>query len=125
MNNPVPAVSSSKRGMSPRTVGRIMVGPHRNGDGRATRVPTAGWPALTAGWPWFRGEGRFPLPAYSEYMPPPRLVRKPYGEPDEPALDEADPFGWPVSEYEEALELRPGMQKVARILMREFGELAA
>jgi hypothetical protein len=38
-----------------------------------------GWKQLLAGWPWFRGEGRFPLPAYSELMPPPYLVRKPYG----------------------------------------------
>src|SRR5437762_2126388 len=36
-------------------------------------MPTRGWKQLVAGWPWFRGEGSYPLPAYSEFMPPPRL----------------------------------------------------
>ena len=32
-----------------------------------------GWKRLLQGRPWFRGEGSFPFPAYSEFMPPPRL----------------------------------------------------
>src|SRR5205809_7938814 len=111
MNSPVPAVSSGRRGMSSRTAGRIMVGPHRNG--RATRVSTAGWPALTAGAPWFRGEGRFPMPAYSEFMPPPRLGIKPYGTGGTAPFAEDDPWGWPVTEAEEAQQLRPGLADLA------------
>lgn len=68
---------------------------------------------MFAGWPWFRGDGRYPLPAYSESMPPPRLGRKPYGEADDPA----DPYGWPVAECEEVLELRPGLHRVGRHLL--------
>src|SRR5438128_2341433 len=65
----------------------------------------AGWPVLLGGWPWFRGAGRYPLPAYSEFMPPPRLVRKPYGEPVQPALDTADALGF-----------------LGRLLQRAYGE---
>jgi hypothetical protein len=40
---------------------------------------TSGWQQLVAGWPRFRGEGSYPLPAYSEFLPPPQLGRKHYG----------------------------------------------
>ena len=79
-----------------------------------------GWKQLLAGWPWFRGEGRFPMPSYSEYMPPPYLVRKPYGGQDLSLLRDDDPWGWPVTEYEEALALRPGLESVARQLLRQL-----
>ena len=88
-------------------------------------MAAAGWPVLFDGWPWFRGAGAYPIPAYSEFMPPPRPVRKPYGEPDGPALDPADPYGWPVTEYEEGLELRPGLHQVARAVLRALAGLAA
>ena len=84
-----------------------------------------GWLSLLDGWPWFRAAGAFPLPAYSEFMPPPFLARKPYGEPADPHPDPADPFGWPVSEYEEQLELRPGLSQVARPLVRALEKLGA
>ncbi len=38
-----------------------------------------GWQKLLAGYPWFAGEGNYPIAAYSEYMPPPRVGRKAYG----------------------------------------------
>jgi hypothetical protein len=79
-----------------------------------------GWKRLLDGWPWFRGAGRFPLPGYSEVIPPPRLVRKPYGTPDPPLPAEDDPWGWPVTEYEEALELRPGLRRIAAKLFDLF-----
>ena len=74
-------------------------------------MPMPGWKQLLAGWPWFQGEGSYPIAAYSEFMPPPRLGWKPYGnEPPDPQLfiDE-DPWGWYVTEYEEANELQPGL----------------
>ena len=49
----------------------------------------AGWQTLTDGFSWFVGQGRFPLPAYSEFMPPPRLGISPCGELD-PVLFAAD-----------------------------------
>src|SRR5262249_38288534 len=84
---------------------------------------TPGWKQLVAGWPWFRGEGSYPLPAYSEFLPPPRLGRKPYGVDEGPYLDEDDPWGWPVTEYEEAFELRPGLAKVAQQILGALAHL--
>ena len=52
-------------------------------------MPTAGWKQLLAGWPWFEGEGSYPIAAYSEFMPPPRLSRRPYGTIDRLAVDKA------------------------------------
>jgi hypothetical protein len=72
-----------------------------------------GWERLLEGWPWFRGEGSYPVLPYSEFMPPAYLVRKPYGTFDEHLPSRDDPWGWPVSEYEEALLLRPGLERIA------------
>src|SRR5579872_2676373 len=58
----------------------------------------SGWKKLLAGAPWFRGEGRFPIAAYSEFMPPPRAGLKPYGADGPPPFADADPWGWPVTE---------------------------
>src|SRR5262245_6175574 len=73
-------------------------------------MPASAWRQLLAGWPWFRGAGRFPIAAYSEFMPPPRLGRKPYGGPDSFLVPERDPHGWRVTEFEERFELRPGLE---------------
>ena len=80
-----------------------------------------GWKRLTTGAAWFRGPGEYPIAAYSEFMPPPRLGRKPYDRPDDPAsaevFDPADPWGWKISAYEEALELQPGLLHVGEELL--------
>src|SRR6266550_1231501 len=76
-------------------------------------MPMPGWKQLLAGWPWFRGEGSYPVAAYSEFMPPPRLGRKAYTADDLLLHDERDPLGWHVTEYEEAFELRPGLDRIA------------
>ncbi len=73
-----------------------------------------GWKQLLDGYPWFQAEGCFPLPAYSEFMPPPLLGRHPYGTMDPLIVDERDPHGWRVSEIEDAYELRPGLDHVAQ-----------
>ena len=72
-----------------------------------------GWMVLLAGY----GEDRqtsFPLPAYSEFMPAPRLGRKPYGEPDPDLFTQDDPWGWRIGEAEQEWELRPGFEHIAR-----------
>src|SRR5437764_13991786 len=94
-------------------------------------MPTSAWSRLLAGWPWFRGEGAFPIPAYSEFLPPPRLVRKPYGpfvslaNPMNSAGGEADPWGWPVTEYERALEVRPALERLGGHVVTALGHLGA
>jgi len=82
-----------------------------------------GWRKLLEGYPWFKGEGSFPLPAYSEFMPPPRLGRRPYGEADPSLFAEDDPFGWYVTEVEEEYELQPGLASLARQILDELVEL--
>ena len=76
----------------------------------------AGWSKLIPAEDGFQGEDAFRIPAYSEFMPPPRLGRKPYGgePPDAQLFDPADPLGWPVSEFQEQVELRPGLDYVAK-----------
>jgi len=76
-----------------------------------------GWQKLLAGYPWFEGEGNYPITAYSEFMPPPRLGQKPYGSIDRGLHSEDDPFGWHITEYEEALELQTGLEIIAKELM--------
>jgi hypothetical protein len=72
-----------------------------------------GWAALLAGYP-AEEPADFPLPAYSEFMPPPRLGRKPYGEPDVDLFSEDDPWGWRIDEAEQAWEITPGLEHIAR-----------
>lgn len=81
-----------------------------------------GWfEQLARGRP-FRGVGRFPIRAYSEFLPPPWVGVKPAGEP-EPSCRLASPDRWSVSEQEEHEELRPGLERVARHLLLELGKL--
>jgi hypothetical protein len=80
----------------------------------------AGWKQLLDGWPWFRGEGSFPVLPNSEFMPPVRPGRKPYGTWDMLPLRVDDPYGWPITEYEEALTLRPGLRDIAHHILNKL-----
>jgi hypothetical protein len=75
-----------------------------------------GWHQLIPDASLLRGPGRFPLDAYSEFLPPPLLGWKPYGDETAgpPLFDTEDPSGWHISEYEEGRELEPGMEQVGR-----------
>src|SRR5262245_29779299 len=83
-------------------------------------MPATGWKKLLEGAPWFRGEGAYPITAYSEFIPPPRLGQKPYSEPDPFMAALADPYGWHVTEYEEEFELLPGLDALASELLLAF-----
>ena len=100
-------------------------------------MPERGWKQLLAGGSWFEGEGNYPIPAYSEYMPPPMLGRKAYQASVEarargssaeigfdPFLfDSGDAWGWRVSEHEDARELRPGLEQLAGHLLKSMRRL--
>src|SRR5512136_427770 len=73
-----------------------------------------GWQKLVEGYPWFEGEGNYPLPAYSEFMPSPRLGCSQYGDIDRMLFADDDPYGWRVPEIEEEYELRPGLAQIAK-----------
>ena len=79
-----------------------------------------GWMQMLEGWPWFRGEGSFPLLPNSEFMPPVRLIRKPYGTWDSTHVSVEDPWGWPITEYEETLSLRPGLHDIAVHVLKKL-----
>jgi hypothetical protein len=81
------------------------------------------WSRLFSDPDWCRGKGAFPLPAYSEFMPPPHLVPRPYDEPGVRPTEQADDFGWYITEYEEEQELAPGLEQLARDALCEFGRL--
>jgi hypothetical protein len=73
-----------------------------------------GWQKLVEGYPWFEGPGCYPIPAYSEFMPPPRLGRSQYGDIDRMLFDPKDVYGWRVPEIEQEYELNPGLESIAR-----------
>lgn len=84
-----------------------------------------GWHRLIPRPDAFRGEGKYPIDAYSEFMPPPRVGWKAYGDgtPDPFLFDPADPFGWHVTEFEEELEMRPGLVQVAHQVLGKLARL--
>ncbi len=87
------------------------------------KTQSAGWRKLISGFPWFEGESNFTLPAYSEFMPPPRVGRSPYGEIDSSTFKEDDEFGWYIPELEEELELKPGIEHISKQIMHYIEKL--
>jgi hypothetical protein len=75
----------------------------------------------------FVGKGRFPIPAYSEYMPPPYVGIKPYA-PKRMAgactARAADEGVLEITEYEQVEELTPGLLRIATLLLTEVAKLA-
>jgi hypothetical protein len=88
-------------------------------------MPSIGWRKLIPAANVFRGKGRYPIDAYSEFMPPPRLGWKPYAsEPPDPQLFRAeDPWGWYITEYEEHNDLQPGLLQVAQQIVDKLHHL--
>jgi len=82
-----------------------------------------GWYKLLTGYPWFRCKGCYTIPAYSEFMPSPRLGHKPYGKTDIRILKDEDPFGWYISEMEEEYELKPGIEHIGHQIMSNIIKL--
>jgi len=86
-------------------------------------IEPEGWRKLIAGHPWFNCEGCFPLPAYSEFMPPPRLGISPLGKVDNRLFIEDDPYGWQITEIEEEYELKPGIRHVGNQIVNNLIKL--
>ena len=82
-----------------------------------------GWQRLLAGVSGTRKRGDSRIMAYSEFMPPPRIAWKPYGGTEPTPFADDDPFGWQITEYEEAVELQPGLAHVAQHVVRGAGPL--
>ena len=90
-----------------------------------SEIQAIGWQKLVEGYPWFVGEGRCPIPAYSEFMPAPRIGRSLYGDINQALFAPDDPFGWRVPEIEEEYELQPGLAQIAKQVLGRFITRAA
>jgi hypothetical protein len=84
---------------------------------------SVGWKKLIKGHPWFSGKGKYPIAAYSEFMPPPRLGCSPYDGLSDSIFAEGDLFGWYVSEVEEEHELQPGLSSLSDQIVEEIIKL--
>ena len=88
-----------------------------------SEADSTGWKKLVKGYPWFSGKDQYPIPAYSEFMPPPHLGRSLYDGLDDSVFAEDDLFGWYISEVEEEHELQPGLSSLAHQILEEIIEL--
>jgi hypothetical protein len=86
-----------------------------------------GWHNLIPKDDSFRGSNTFRIDAYSEFMPPPRVGWKPYGPVPLNAhvFSSDDPYGWKVHEFDETLELQPGLHQIGKQLMVRLKRLLA
>jgi hypothetical protein len=112
----------------PRGGSRAPAAPRQPLQARDARPPTltepaAGWNQLLPPGPWYRRPGSYPIPAYSEFMPAPRLGRRAYGGCDPVLFAAGDPWAWHLTEYEEDFELRPGLLHLAGELLRALERL--
>jgi hypothetical protein len=84
-----------------------------------------GWRKLIPPPDCFRHEGAFEIAAYSEFLPAPMVGWKPYGDHrvDPELFHEDDPYGWYVSEFAEARELRPGLIQVGQQIVKKLARL--
>src|SRR5450755_1001546 len=74
----------------------------------------------------FHGEGRFPLRAYSEFMPPPYVGIKPYAPNRAEAaacLRVSGANALDIDEYEQAHDLEPGLEQIAEHLLSKLVKL--
>lgn len=81
------------------------------------------WKQLLVGVPWFQDDGKYPIAAYSEFIPPPRLGVKPYSKKASYRPSNQDPDGWQVTEYEEAFEFQPGLNHLAAQFLKSLEHL--
>jgi hypothetical protein len=79
-----------------------------------------GWQKFTENFPWFKKENGFPLPAYSEFMPAPKVGISQLGDIDYNIFSDKDPFGWKISEHEEEIDLRPGIEEIGKHVMKHI-----
>ena len=68
-----------------------------------------GWGRFLKGFPWYSEKRKYPLQAYSEFMPPVRTGINPLDGSVYPwVFRDNDLFGWQILEIEEEYQLRSG-----------------
>jgi hypothetical protein len=73
-----------------------------------------GWDRLLTDAPKYGRAEPFQIMAYSEMMPPPLIGWRPYGTKHPVPRSLENPFTWLVDEREQAFELGPGLELIAR-----------
>ncbi|MGZ3514546.1 MAG: hypothetical protein ACXU93_11415, partial [Thermodesulfobacteriota bacterium] len=87
-------------------------------------MPDKGWRGFLKGFPWYNEERRYPLQAYSEFMPPVRTGINPSdGTVYSWVFQDDDPFGWQIMEIEEEYQLKPGLEKIGGQVIRHILQL--
>ena len=86
-------------------------------------MATHGWEQLLADLPDYRGPGRFPIRAYSEFMPAPRIGWRPYDHDPLAPRTPDNPYAWQVTEREESFELQPGLEAIAQQILHALQHL--
>ncbi len=64
-----------------------------------------------------------PILAYSEFMPPPRIGWRPYDRLQPAPRVPGDPFGWLITEREQAQEIRPGIEHIGHEVLHRIQRL--
>src|SRR5271157_4944209 len=82
-----------------------------------------GWDLLLEEADGAAGQRVAQLRAYSEFMPGPRVGWKPCGEPNASVRSPGDPLGYNVSEFEQRLEISPGVARIARHVAEQLDHL--
>ncbi len=83
----------------------------------------AGWRQMLNDYPLNNHYKEIHIPAYSEFMPSPKIGLSPYGDIDYTVFSEDDPYGWKISEMEEEMELKPGINQTGKILFKQIHNL--
>ena len=82
-----------------------------------------GWHQLLNDYPLHNHYKEIHIYAYSEFMPSPKVGLSPYGDIDYLTFSDDDEFGWKISEMEEEMELKPGMNDIGKILLKQIHNL--
>jgi hypothetical protein len=86
-------------------------------------MPLMGWKKLIKSCS-FSGQGQHPIAAYSEFMPPIHFGCRPYSGRIYEFFSEENPYSFPVTEFEEYYELRPGLENIAHQVLESLVHLA-
>ena len=85
-------------------------------------MSSMGWKNLIEGCA-FRGKGQYAIAAYSEFMPPIALGCSPYTGKADGFFSAEDLDGFPLTEFEEHYQLRPGLENVAHQVLEALVHL--
>jgi len=90
-----------------------------------SRLHDHAWRSLVADLAAFHADARFPIAAYSDFMPSPFIGLKPYGWVDPFTMPPEGEDGWRISEYQQGHELKPGLSALGHHIaaqIRKLGE---